>query len=133
MLDLRNNESARTFTCEINGTPVLAVAASGGSPDESSQGEGTSGQLSIDEVTITNYVRPDVRVWQESVQKLLRGEAKPRFTIVICVLDRHGECVRKLVYENCLLTSLDFPRIDSAGGELLVETSTWKPETLTVS
>jgi hypothetical protein len=39
---------------------------------------------------------------------------------------------KKPTYEDCLLMSLGFPRADAEGGEILVETSVWQPETVQV-
>jgi hypothetical protein len=41
--------------------------------------------------------------------------------------------VKTFVYDQCLLTSLDYPTLSAHGGEILCETATFKPQKLDVS
>ena len=56
-----------------------------------------------------------------------------RFYMTITEMAKDKSVIKTFVYDNCLLTSMDFPSVDAAGGEMLKRNTTWKPEILTVN
>lgn len=141
---LKNNRNffAKRIKVEINGQALPVCSFSGGDPVaekvESTSGsspynEVSIGHNSISEITIVSYVTPDQNVLSDAVNLVVNQGVNKRFTIKITVFSRDNSVLKTFVYDQCLITSLDFPTMDAQGGEILCETATFKPTILTVS
>lgn len=135
-------KAAKAFACEINGVPVPIVSYSGGdltgekaeaSSGSSQHNESTMGHNYITELTLVTFVTPDDNTFADAAKAIAVDGKNERFTIVITEMAKAKSTVKTFVFDNCLLTSMNFPSVSSHGIELLKRTSTWKPEILTVS
>ncbi|MBW2276509.1 MAG: hypothetical protein JRF63_03390, partial [Deltaproteobacteria bacterium] len=88
---------------------------------------------SINELTIVAYVTPGQKILGDAANAVANKGKNERFTITITELAKDKSVIKTFVYDNCLITSLDYPTMDAHGGEILCETATFKPEILTVS
>ena len=95
--------------------------------------ESTIGHNSLGELTIVAYVTPSCKVFTDAANAVANQGKNERFTITITELAKDKSVVKTFVYDQCLLTSLDFPTMDAHGGEILCETATFKPTILSVS
>lgn len=134
--------AAAEFKCDINGNFVPIVSYSGGElADEKAEGtsgcsqynESTMGHGYVTELTLVTFVTPDDNTFSDAARAVANQGKDRRFTITITELAKDKSVIKTFVYDNCLLTSCDFPAVDASGGELLKRTTTWKPEILTVS
>jgi len=132
----------KAFKCEINGQFVPILSYSGGDinddKDEASSGasqqnESTMGHNYITELTLVTFITPDDNTFSDAANAVANQGKNERYTITITAMAKDKSVIKTFVYDNCLLTSCDFPAVDAAGGEMLKRTSTWKPEILTVS
>ncbi len=141
MAQVDTKTHAKGFKVEVNGNFTPCVSYSGGdltgekaeaSSGSSQTNESTMGLNTITELTLVSFVTPDDNTISDAAA-LLSTYPGGRYTITITEMAKDKSTVRTFVYGNCLLTSMDFPSVDAAGGEMLKRTSTWKPEILTVS
>ena len=145
-------KAAAAFTCEINGqlVPLVSFAHSVDDPKgdeggdrtaekaEASSGssqhnESTMGHNYVTELTLVTFVTPDDNTFSDAAHAIANKGQNLRYTITITEMAKDKSVIKTFVYENALLTSVKFPAVDSAGGEMLTRTSRWKPEILTVS
>jgi phage tail-like protein len=132
----------KAFKVEINGQFLPIKSYSGGDPvaekAEASSGssqhnECTMGHNSVSELTLQAYITPNQKVLADAADAIANKGQNDRFTITITELAKDKSVVKTFVYDNCLLTSLDFPTLSAHGGEILCQTATFKPEILEVS
>ncbi len=79
------------------------------------------------------YVTPDSKVLTDAAEMICNKGQNHRFTITIYELAKDMSIVKTHTYNDCIFMSLDYPRCDSDGGEILVETAVFQPETLEVA
>ena len=107
---------------------MIAETSSGAPP----QNETTMGHNSISELTLVAYITPGCKVLTDAANLVANQGKNERFKITISELAKDKSVVKLMVYENCLLTSLDFPTLSTHGAEILCETATFKPESVYV-
>lgn len=120
---------SKSFKCEINGQFIPCKSYSGGA----AAGGGASGRRYVTELTLVSYMTPDNMILSDAANAVANQGKNQRYTITITELAKDKSAVKTFVYDNCLLTSMDFPAVDASSGELLLETVTFKPEILIVS
>jgi hypothetical protein len=127
----------KAFKVEINGRFLPIKSYTGGElvieeadtkHGTSPQGESTPGHNYVTELTLQAYITPTQKVLAEAADQVAHLKQQQRFIITITELAKDKSAVKTFVYENCLFTSLDYPRLSSQGGEILCETATFKPE-----
>ena len=132
----------KAFKVEINGQFLPIKSYSGGDPvaekAEASSGasqhnECTMGHNSVAELTLVSYITPTSRTLSDGMNAVANQGKNKRFTITIAQMAKDKSVIKTFVYKNCLLTSLDFPRFDAYGGQILCETATFKPERVEIS
>ena len=132
----------KSFTVEVNGQFLPIKSYSGGdltgekaeaSSGSSQYDKSTMGHSYITELTLVVYLTPNQNVLADLANEVANLGKNSRATITITEKAKDKSVVKTFVYDQCLLTSLDFPTIDPSGGELLCETATIKPTILTVS
>lgn len=140
--DVDTKTVGKAFKVEINGQFLPIKSYSGGDPiaekAEASSGssqhnESTVGHNSLSDLKIVAYITPNQKILSDAVHAVVNQGKNERFTIAITELAKDKSVVKTFVYEDCLLTSLDFPTLSAHGGEILCETATFKPTRLTVS
>ena len=123
----------KAFKCEINGQFAPIKSYSGGdlqaekaeaSSGSSQHNESTMGHNAINELTIVAYITPTYKGLTDGMAAVANQGKNERFTITITELAKDGSTVKTFVYDQCLMTSLDFPTMDANGGEILCETAT---------
>lgn len=140
---------SNAFKVEINGQFLPIKSYSGGSPitekpEASSPLPGTKqeqalsggtlskGQQAISELSLTAYITPDQNILTDAMNAVANQGKNERFTITVTEMAKDKSVVKTVIYEKCLITSLDFPTMDANGGEILCETATFKPESITI-
>jgi phage tail-like protein len=132
----------KAFKVEINGQFLPIKSYSGGdltaekaeaSSGSSQHNESTIGHNYITDLTIVAYVTPDCKVLTDAMNAVANQGKNERYTITITELAKDKSVVKTFVYDQCLITSLDYPTMDAHGGEILCETATFKPTILEVS
>jgi len=132
----------KAFKVEINGQFLPIKSYSGGDPvaekAEASSGaskhnEATIGHNNISELTLQAYITPNQKILADAADAVANKGQNERYTITITELAKDKSVVKTFVYDNCLLTSLDFPTMNAHGGEILCQTATFKPEIVDVS
>jgi phage tail-like protein len=140
--DVDTKVVGKAFKVEINGQFLPIKSYSGGDPvaekaeassGGSKQNEATVGHNYISELTLQAFMTPTQKIFADAAHKVANLGQNERFTITITELAKDKSVVKTFVYDNCLLTSLDFPRLNAHSGEILVETASFKPEILDVS
>ncbi len=120
--------SGKVFTVEVNGQLLPATSVSGGD---------ILGLAPIrpvlSELTLQAFVTRSQKILADIAHEVANLGLNRRSTITIRVFAKDGSVSKQFVYDNCLLTSLDFPRLSAGSGEILTETATFKPEILDVS
>jgi len=140
--DVDTKVVGKAFKVEINGQFVPVKSFSGGdltaekaeaSSGASQHNETTMGHNYITELTLVAYITPDCKVLSDAAKMVANQGKNERFTITITEMAKDKSVIKTFVYDQCLITSLDFPTMDAHGGEILCETATFKPTILTVS
>jgi len=140
--DVDTKVVGKAFKVEINGQFLPIKSYSGGDPQaekaEASTGasqhnESTMGHNFISELTLVAYVVPKKKVLTDAVHKVANQGKNERFTITITEMAKDKSVVKTFVYDQCLLTSLDYPMMSAHSGAILTERATFKPQILTVS
>ncbi len=133
---------AAGFNVEIDGKYLAVKSYSGGdltgekaeaSSGSSQHNESTMGHNYITELTLVAYITPTDKVLSDIAHEIANLGTQRRATIIITELAKDKTAVKTFVYDQCLMTSLDFPTLDAHGGEILCQTATFKPTILTVS
>ena len=153
---MHDRNKARAFKCEINGQVVPLVSFSHtltdpkgsvesysggditGEKAEASSGasqhnESTMGHNYVTELTLVTFVTPDDNTFSDAANAVANQGKNERYTITITEMAKDKSVIKTFVYDNSLLTRMDFPAVDAAGGGMLKRNSSWKPEILTVS
>ena len=132
----------KAFKVEINGQFLPIKSYSGGdltaekaeaSSGSSQHNESTIGHNYITELTLVAFMTPTFKVLSDAADAIANKGKNERYTITVTELAKDRSPIKTFTYENCLLTSYDFPRFDAYGGEILCETATFKPTILNVS
>jgi hypothetical protein len=140
--DVDTKTVGKAFKVEINGQFLPIKSYSGGdltaekaeaSSGASQHNESTMGHNYITDLTIVAYVTPNQKILADAMNEVANQGKNERFTITITEMAKDKSVVKTFVYDQCLITSLDFPTMDAHGGEILCETATFKPTILTVS
>lgn len=79
------------------------------------------------------FVTPDSTALTDAADMICNKGQNHRFTITIYELAKDMSIIKTHTYGDCVFVSLDFPRCDADGGEILVETAVFQPETLEVA
>ncbi len=142
MADVDTKTVAKAFKCEINGQFLPVKSYSGGdltgekaeaSSGSSQHNESTMGHNYVTELTLVSYITPTNMALSDAANAVANQGKNERYTITITEMAKDKSVVKTFVYDNCLLTGMDFPTVDASSGEILCRTTTWKPEILTVS
>ena len=96
-------------------------------------GETVLGHNVIKPIRVRAYVTPDSKVLTDAADLICNKGQNHRFTITIYELAKDMSIIKTHTYGNCIFVSLDYPRVDADGGEILVETAVFQPETLEVA
>ena len=132
----------KAFKVEINGQFLPVKSYSGGdltaekaeaSSSASQHNETTMGHNYITDLTIVAYLTPNQKILADAMAAVANQGKNERFTITITEMAKDKSVIKTFVYDQCLITSLDYPTMDAHGGEILCETATFKPTILTVS
>lgn len=140
--DVDTKVVGKAFKVEVNGQflpiksysggdPVIEEAEAGCASDagtKSSDAGTRPGRFSFSELKLTSLIRPGELTLARAAHEVANLGKQPRFQIAITELDPSGAVVHRWVFGDCLLTGLDFPRLDAASSELLTETVTFRPE-----
>ncbi|MCP4602736.1 MAG: hypothetical protein GY847_19845 [Proteobacteria bacterium] len=127
----------KALKVEINGQYLPVKSYKGGEPvrersSRRTKSKQSSGPISVSELTIQAYVTPNQKILSDAADQVVNKGQNKLFTITIFELAKDKSVVKTFVYNNCLLTSLDYPTLSAQGGEILCQTATFKPETLQV-
>lgn len=79
------------------------------------------------------YVTPDCKVLTDAADLICNKGQNHRFTITIYELAKDMSIIKTHNYGDCVFLSLDYPRCDAEGGEVLVETAVFQPARLEVA
>jgi phage tail-like protein len=140
--DVDTKTVGKAFKVEINGQFLPIKSYSGGdltaekaeaSSGASQHNECTMGHNYITELTLVAYITPTSRTLSDGMNAVANQGKNERFEITVSEMAKDKSVVKTFVYQNCLLTSLDFPRFDAHGGQILCETATFKPERVKIS
>lgn len=139
--DVDQKTVAKAFKVEVNGNFVPCISYSGGdltgekaeaSSGSSQHNESTMGHNYITELTLVSFITPDDNTFSDAANAVANQGKNERYTITITEMAKDKSVIKDLVYDDCLLTSMDFPAVDAAGGEMLKRTTTFRPTRLTV-
>ncbi len=132
----------KAFKVEINGQFIPIKSYSGGdvtaekaeaSSGTSQHNESTMGHNYITELTLVNFITPTCMTLSDAADAVANKGKNERFTITITEMAKDKSVVKTHVYDDCLLTSMDFAPVDASSGDLATRTTTWKPTRLTVT
>jgi hypothetical protein len=123
----------KVFKVEINGQYLPIKSYSGGDPvststDSSDQISSTIGHIAtFSELTLVAYVTSDQKILADAMAQVVNEGKNARFQITVTEMAKDKSVVKTFVYDECLMTSLDFPRMDSHSSEVLLEVATFQP------
>jgi hypothetical protein len=141
MSEVDTKTVAKAFKVEINGRFLPIKGYSGGdltaekaeaSSGASQQNESTIGHNYITELTLVAFMTPDQNILTDAMNAVANKGQNERFTITITELAKDKSVIKTFVYDQCLITSLDYPNFDAHGGEILCTTATFKPTIVSV-
>ena len=130
-----------TVIIELNGQLLPVKSYGGGHPmDENTElSSGTwkpsayVGIRDISELTIVAYVTPYQNILSDAADSIANSGFNDLYTIKITTLSKNGGTQKTLIYDQCLLTSLDYPTLDAEGGDILCQTATFQPTILNIT
>ncbi len=93
--------------------------------------ETTPGHKYVDTVTLRGNLSAGRKAMLEWINATVEGKNQRR-NVVIVELTKKGTG-KSYVYEDCLLTGLEFPSLSEGSADVLTETATFKPTRLTVT
>lgn len=111
-------------TAEINGATVPVACVKHGTT--------TMGHNSVSELTLVAYYTPSHKALSEGMNKMMDEWRHQANTITITEKAKDGTPIKTFVYDQCLLTSLDYPNMDSHSGEVLCMTCYPTPSIVTL-
>ncbi len=142
MSEVDQKTVGKAFKVEINGQFIPVKSYSGGdltaekaeaSSGSSQHNESSMGHNDITELTLVSYITPTCMVLSDAADAVANKGQNLRYTITLTEMAKDKSVVKTHVYDDCLLTSMDFAPVDGSSGDLATRTTTWKPTRLTVT